>query len=171
MLRRSIILTLRNPLVGVGPGKFMLAEDAMERAEGRGRGAGIGTHNSSTEVSSECGIPAFLFYVGIVFRSGMQSFRLYRRTKNDPALKEINCHALALSYSLIAFVVTGRFIHAAYTALLPVLAGLTISLARAAQPMLQKEPVRPRDDTGARAAIRRPRPTPRRSRLRTDSRK
>jgi O-antigen ligase len=160
MLRRSIILTFRNPLFGVGPGQFMVAEDAMERAEGRRRGAWIGTHNSFTEVSSECGIPAFLFYVAIVFRSWMQSLRLYRRTKNVPGLKEINCHALALSYSLIAFVVTALFIHAAYTALLPVLAGLTISLVRTAQPMLQKNTVRPEVITLHRAPIRRPGPLP-----------
>jgi O-antigen ligase len=156
ILRRSIILTFRNPLFGVGPGQFMVAEDSMERAEGRRKGAWIGTHNTFTEVSSECGIPAFLFYVGIVFRSWMQSLRLYRRTKNNPALKEINCHALALSYSLIAFVVSGLFIHAAYTALLPLLAGLTISLMRTAQPMLKRAaPVRPEVITLRRAAIRR----------------
>lgn len=144
MLRRSLILTFQHPLFGVGPGQFMVAEDIMERAEGRRRGAWLGTHNTFTQVSSECGIPAFLFFVAVVFRSWRQSLRLYHRTKNNPALKEINCHALALNYSLIAFVVTGLFIHAAYTALLPVLAGLTISLVRTAEPMLQNEPVRQR---------------------------
>ncbi|HLI82539.1 MAG TPA: O-antigen ligase family protein [Bryobacteraceae bacterium] len=143
MLRRSLILTLRHPLLGVGPGQFMVAEDNMERAEGKRRGAWIGTHNSFTEVSSECGIPAFLFFIGIVFRSWRESHKLYRRTRGNPALKEISCHALALNYSLVAFLVTGLFIHAAYTALLPVLAGMTMSLLRTAQPMLrQQQPTR-----------------------------
>jgi hypothetical protein len=51
---------------------------------------------------------------------------------------------LGLNYSLIAFVVTGMFLHAAYTALLPVLAGLTVSLVRTAEPLLpRKAPAMP----------------------------
>jgi len=136
MFKRSLIVTFQHPLFGVGPGMFMVAEDQMAREEGRRKGAWLGTHNTFTQVSSECGIPAFLFYAGIVVLSFKRSYSLYRRTKNHPEWKEISTHALALHYSLIAFIVTGVFIHAAYTALLPVLAGMTISMARTAEPLL-----------------------------------
>jgi O-Antigen ligase len=139
MLIRSLVVTLKHPLLGVGPGNFMVAENEMAQAEGRRQGAWVGTHNSFTQVSSECGIPAFLFYCGIVALSFQKSTALYRRTKQNPQFKAIGTHALALNYSLIAFIVTGLFVHAAYTALLPVLAGLTVSLARIAEPLLASE--------------------------------
>ncbi|MBV9504190.1 MAG: O-antigen ligase family protein [Acidobacteriia bacterium] len=136
MLIRSLVLTIKHPLVGVGPGQFMVAEDAMARAEGKRRGAWLGTHNSFTQVSSECGIPALLFYVGIVVFSFQGSYSLYRRAKIVPGLKEVSDHALALNYSLLVFVVTGMFVHAPYTALLPVLAGLAVSLMRTSAQMV-----------------------------------
>jgi O-antigen ligase len=144
MLIRSLVITLHHPILGVGPGNFPVEENDMARAEGKRRGAWLGTHNTFTEVSSECGLPALFFYAGIVALSLKKTYSLYRRTKPYAELKEIGAHALGLNYSLIAFVVTGMFLHAAYTALLPVLAGLTVSLLRTAEPLLpQKAPVRP----------------------------
>jgi hypothetical protein len=139
MLVRSIELTARHPLFGVGPGMFPVAENEMAAAEGK-RGAWLGTHNSFTQVSSECGIPALVFYCAILFLSLKKSYSLYRRTKDHPEWKEIGTQALALNYSLIAFLVTGVFVHSAYTALLPVLSGLTVSLVRAAEPLLAPAP-------------------------------
>jgi hypothetical protein len=135
MLVRSIELTAKHPLFGVGPGMFPVAENELAMSQGR-RGAWLGTHNSLTQVSSECGIPALLFYCAILFLALQKSYSLYRRTRANPKWSEISNHALALNYSLIAFLVTGMFVHAAYTALLPVLAGLTVSLVRTAEPLL-----------------------------------
>jgi O-antigen ligase len=143
MLIRSLILTFKHPLLGVGPGQFMVAEDEMARAEGKRKGAWLGTHNSFTEVSSECGIPALLFYLGVVVFCFKGTYSLYRRTKNQPQFKQISDHALALNYSLIVFVVTGLFVHAAYTALLPVLAGLAASLLRTTENLVPAAPQRP----------------------------
>lgn len=136
MLIRSLIITFQHPFTGVGPGNFMVAEDEIAKAEGKRKGSWLGTHNSFTQVSSELGIPGFLLYCGIVALSFKKSFALYRRTKKYPQLKEVGAHALALNYSLIAFAVTGLFVTAAYTALLPVLAGLTVSLLRTAESLL-----------------------------------
>ena len=138
MLIRSLVVTLKHPLLGVGPGNFEVAENEMAKEEGKRKGAWVGTHNSFTQVSSECGIPAFFFYCGIVALSLQKSIALYRRAKQSPRFKEIGTYALALNYALITFVVTGLFVHAAYTALLPVLAGLTVSLVRTAEPLLTR---------------------------------
>jgi hypothetical protein len=138
MLIRSLLVTLRHPLLGVGPGNFMVAENDMARAEGKRKGSWLGTHNSFTQVSSECGIPALLLYGAIVALSLKKTYSLYRQTKQYPQLQEIGSHALGLNYSLIAFVLTGMFVNAAYTALLPVLAGLAVSLARTSAPLLAR---------------------------------
>jgi O-antigen ligase len=133
MLVRSLVITAKHPLLGVGPGNFMVAEDASAKQLGRRRGAWIGTHNSFTQVSSECGVPALICYVAVVVLSLKKSLAIYRRTRGLPQFREISSHALALNYSLIAFTVTCMFVHAAYTSLLPVLAGLTVSLVRTAE--------------------------------------
>jgi O-antigen ligase len=136
MFKESLILTLQHPLLGVGPGMFEVAENDMARAQGKRKGAWIGTHNTFTQVSSECGIPAFGFYVAVVALSFRKTYRLYLRTKDSPGFKDISTQALGLNYSLMAYIVTGFFIHTAYTALLPILAGLAVSLARTAEPVL-----------------------------------
>ena len=143
MLVRSLVITFHHPILGVGPGNFPVEENAMSIAEGKRRGAWLGTHNTFTQVSSECGVPALFFYAGIAVLALRKTDVLYRRTESHPELEEIGCHALGLNYSLIAFVVTGMFVHAAYTALLPVLAGLTVSLLRIAEPLLAKAPPLP----------------------------
>jgi O-antigen ligase len=152
MLVRSLVITLHHPILGVGPGNFPVEENAMARAEGKRRGAWLGTHNTFTEVSSECGIPALFCYAGIVAVSFRKTYSLYRRTKLYPEFKEIGSHALGLNYSLIAFTITGMFVHAAYTALLPVLAGLTVSLLRTAEPLLPRKPRAPMPTVIARRA-------------------
>jgi O-antigen ligase len=162
MLVRSLVMTLHHPILGVGPGNFPVEEDIMARAEGKRHGTWLGTHNTFTQVSSECGIPALFFYGGVVVLSFQKTYLLYRRTAIYPKLQEVGAHALGLNYSLIAFAVTGMFVHAAYTALLPVLAGMSVSLLRTAQPLLAGkpgEPVKPNVITR-----RRPKPsTPQRS--------
>jgi O-antigen ligase len=140
LFKRSLILTLQHPLFGVGPAMFTVAEDSMARAEGKRHGSWLGTHNTFTQVSSECGIPGFLFYCAVVVAAFKKSYSLYRQTKDHPQFKEISTHALALNYALIAFIATGMFLNGAYTSLLPILAGLTVSLMRTAAPLLAAMP-------------------------------
>ena len=158
MLLRSLELTAKHPLFGVGPGMFPVAENDLAVSEGK-RGAWLGTHNSFTEVSSECGIPAFLLYGAILILSLKKSFSLYRRTRDNPEWSEISNHALALNYSLMAFLVTGMFVHAAYTALLPVLAGLTVSLVRTAEPLLAAGSAAPPPEARKKTVYRGPMPS------------
>jgi O-antigen ligase len=140
LFKKSVLFTFQHPLFGVGPGMFTVAEDSMAREEGRRHGAWLGTHNTFTQVSSECGIPGFLLYCAVAVAAFRKSYSLYRRTRDYPQLKEISTHALALNYALIAFIATGMFLNAAYTSLLPILAGLTVSLLRTAAPMLSAIP-------------------------------
>lgn len=139
---RSLLETVRHPLLGVGPGMFAVAEDSFAKSQGKRKGAWLGTHNTFTQVSSECGIPGLLFYGAIVVLSLRKSYSLYRRTMPFPELQQIHTQALALNYALIIFAMTGMFVHAAYTSLLPVLAGLTVSLVRTAEPELAAATVR-----------------------------
>ena len=133
LLRHSLIFTIRHPLFGVGPGMFVVADDSYSKAIGLRKGTWLGTHNSYTQVSSELGIPAFLFFVATVALSLKGTYAIYRRTRGDPRLEDMGNAALGLHYCLVVYAVTVLFEHIAYTIMLPVFSGLAAGLVRTAE--------------------------------------
>jgi O-antigen ligase len=61
----SVRITLLHPIFGVGPGMFGDAENVLARAEGKPKGYWLGTHNTYTQVSSECGIPVLIMFLAL----------------------------------------------------------------------------------------------------------
>ena len=133
LLRHSLIFTIRHPLFGVGPGMFPLADDDYSKSIGLPKGPWLGTHNSYTQVSSELGIPAFLFFTAAVIIALKSPYSIYKKTRGDPRLQDMGNMALGLHYCMIIYAVTVFFDYIAYTAMLPVLAGLAAALARTAE--------------------------------------
>ncbi len=133
LFRKSVKITLSHPIVGVGPGMFAVAENNLAIDQGRARGYWHETHNMYTQVSSENGIPAFLFFVAILVTM-MKRLSQIRRLENDPEQPGV-AEAARLAYSirlaLIGFLVTGIFLSCAYSELFFVLCGLTVALQRA----------------------------------------
>ena len=62
LLEKSLSITFRNPLLGIGPGNFMVAENELAEQAGR-RGSWHVTHNGYTEISAETGLFGFLLYM------------------------------------------------------------------------------------------------------------
>ncbi len=133
LLRHSLIFTIRHPLFGVGPGMFEVADDAYMRALGFRRGSWLGTHNSYTQISSELGIPGFLFFVAAVGMALKGTYTLYRRTRGDPRLEELGNVALGFHYCMVVYAVTILFEHIAYTIMLPVFGGMAACLIQTAE--------------------------------------
>jgi O-antigen ligase len=138
LFRQSLILTATHPIFGVGVGQFSVAENALAISQGRKKGTWLGTHNSYMQVASETGLPGLLFFVWILFLSLKATHSLYTRTKDHLELREISTQAEALFLSSICLAITDISIHAAYTMLLPVLAGMTISLVQVSKPLIAK---------------------------------
>ena len=138
LLRHSLIFTIRHPLFGVGPGMFVVADDAYSKTIGFRKGTWLGTHNSYTQVSSELGIPAFLFFVAVIAMSLKGPYSIYKRTRGDPRLEDMGNAALALHYCMVVYAVTVLFEHIAYTIMLPVFSGLAASLARTVAVEIQR---------------------------------
>lgn len=130
LLRKSIKYTFQHPLFGVGPGMFVVAEDADAIAAGLRHGTWQGTHNSYTQVSSELGIPGFIFYVLVIFLSLRTTARIYRKTRGDPRVQDIANIAVCLNYVLIVYAVTVFFDYIAYSSMLSVFSGLAAALGR-----------------------------------------
>jgi O-antigen ligase len=137
LLKDSVTLTVLNPLFGVGPGGFDIAQN-MYSQEHRGmKGLWHHTHNTYTEISSENGIPALAFYIAII----VLTWRLTRVArprgrKLTSREAEVVSAAFTLRLALITFCVSAFFASFAYHPQLPLLAALAVSWRRAAAPIL-----------------------------------
>jgi O-antigen ligase len=120
----SIRLTLTHPLFGVGPGDFVAAESAYQESAGQ-RSQWVGTHNSYTQVSSESGIPAFIFYVASIVACVRMNYRGYKRTLGAKGLEDYAAVSFCMFLSIIAYAVGSFFDQLAYSTYLPIIAGVS----------------------------------------------
>lgn len=142
LLKKSLLLTLRNPLLGVGPGMFAVAVEGDAAKQGK-RSEWLGTHNSYTQVSSECGIPALLLYLGIILSCIGMNYRMYKRASSSPGNEQAAALCLCLFLGMIAYAAGTLFFHIAYSGTLPLLSGMSVCTYMAAQKLL------PRDQNGS----------------------
>jgi O-antigen ligase len=139
LLMDSITLTLHNPIFGVGPGMFPVAQDKLARDRGEPMGNWHVTHNSYTQVSSETGIPGFILFMGVIV-CAYQSLRRIERTRyRGNNWDDLRSMAQALRISLWAFCSVSFFSSVAYLAFFPILCGLAVALEYVAQTMLTGE--------------------------------
>jgi len=135
----SVWLTLKNPIVGVGPGQFIV-QSARDR-ESKGEWADWrATHNSFTQVSSESGLPGFFFYVTCIVLCGRMNYRMYRQTVNRTGLENFAGVSFCMLLSIIAYALGTIFDHLAYTSFLPIILGITGATYLTLQPLIRNMP-------------------------------
>jgi hypothetical protein len=126
LFEQSITLTLKHPLLGVGPGQFMENEGNLASESGV-KGMWHETHNTYTQVSSECGIPALICFVSALV---MSLRRLWKaRSCGDPLLASV---AQVFFISTLSFAVCVFFLSHAYGFAFLISAGLGITIDRLA---------------------------------------
>jgi O-antigen ligase len=133
LLVSSLELTRQHPLLGVGPGQF--ASYVAKQSAATGAFAlWVGTHNTYTQLSSEAGIPALCLYVAVLLSSIGALQRILRRARliQGEQARDIAATALVLQTSFIAFCVCAMFNHMAYEMAMPLMAGITVAISRAA---------------------------------------
>ena len=141
LLKRSISETMTHPLLGVGPGQFPV--QVMEEAKAKNTWYQyLGTHNSYTQVSSECGIPAFICYFAVIVMCFTLNFKLWRRFRNQPKCADITSLCVALLSGAVVYAVCSFFFHMAYSGTLPLIAGQTLALYLAAKQRTASSEVR-----------------------------
>jgi O-antigen ligase len=129
LLKASIQFTIRHPVFGVGPGEFSDYEAAYAKSEGR-RGAWAVTHNAYTQVSSEAGIPALLFFLAAIVMTFRTFGRIYRAARAHPELRPMAMGCLCCQLSLVGFCTAILFLSLAYTIYLPTMTGLAMAFSR-----------------------------------------
>jgi O-antigen ligase len=120
LLKKSSLLALTHPLVGVGPGCFPLVDQGWRVA-----------HNTYTEVAAEAGLLAlvlFLAAIGAAFRNlrRISKSNLYR---DDP---EFRLFAQGLRAALAAYLVGAFFASTQYNLYIYVVVAYTCVMARIA---------------------------------------
>jgi hypothetical protein len=133
LLIKSVYVTAQHPLLGVGPGMFMEAEDTIAKGTGLLHGAWHETHNMYTQVSCEAGLPALFCFLAMyvygfknlnaVCRAGRQSL--------DPAVQDAAALAFWMRLALVALTATGFFLSTAYSPEPLILLAMTVALERA----------------------------------------
>jgi O-antigen ligase len=123
----SVKYTIEHPIFGVGPDQFSNFEGMTSRSQGF-HGNWHQTHCAFTQVSSECGMPGFLFFVAGLGSAMLLVLRTYRQAKREGYLEIANgcfCYLLGAVGYLVALV----FLAEAYTFKLPVMVGLAVTLS------------------------------------------
>lgn len=145
ILQQSLAITFRHPLFGIGPNQFAVYTDQEAKAAGLRRGAWQVTHNTYTQVSSECGIPGLLFYAAAMILAVRAGSPLRRNAafRTHPRWNEIAKMSLYLRFALLVLAVFAFFLCFAYTALFYMMAGLVVAFERTARLELSQPAVPP----------------------------
>jgi len=142
LLMSSLELTMRHPLLGVGPGMFAAANaDYTQETKGRASwNAWHETHNTFTQLSCEDGLPGLGIYCATLLLCFQVVFSAARRAKNNPALTLVRPMAFSLRLALVAFTITAIFASNAYAYYFPMLAGVCVAFERAVAAQLALAP-------------------------------
>ena len=130
----SINMTLHHPVFGVGAGNFINAQAVLDREAGR-RPAWLGTHNTYTQISSECGVPALIIFLALLvhsIRSARRASKLVANL-NTPEAAEIRKAALAGEMCMWGMCAAILFAHMGFDPTVYVFLGLMSALQRATQ--------------------------------------
>jgi O-antigen ligase len=128
LLKKSIELTFKKPLFGVGPGQFQNYEGREAIAEHR-QGNWHATHNTYTQISSECGIPALVFFLGAI-ASTFGTLRKIRKKALMMKKDEIVTAASCITVGLTGYVAASLFLANGYRFQFLAISGLVIAIWR-----------------------------------------
>jgi O-antigen ligase len=140
LLKMSLELTVKNPLVGVGPGEFSVAAAGVKEKEGE-RPEWLGTHNTYTQVSSEAGLPAFFFYTAALFLCLRANLRRYRRAARKKGLEDVAGLSFSLFLAALVYAIATFFFHIGYSYYLPLILGISVAVDLASRPVLERHGV------------------------------
>ena len=131
--RRGVGYMLDQPILGVGPGNFQVAEGTLSPFADRQRfGIGVrwnAAHNSFIQVGAELGVPGLVLYVAMIGAAcaALRQSSRYERPLAD-GLPGRSRLTPALTAALLGFVVGSVFLSLAYSEMLYTLVALAVGL-------------------------------------------
>jgi O-antigen ligase len=119
LLLKSILTTIRHPLLGVGMSNFHIVSIHEQVS-----------HNAYTQISAELGIPALIVYVLFMWSSLKRMRTIEQETYDSRARARVYYLAVGLQASLIGFMVSSFFASVAYLWYIYFLVGYAVCLHR-----------------------------------------
>lgn len=132
-LKRSIYLSIRHPLFGVGIGNYVYYSNVMKA-----------THNAYTQVAAEMGLAAGAFYLLFLITPIRRLRRIEHENRDVKGRKpKLYYLAVTIQASLIGFMVTSFFSSVAYLWYPYYLVGYAICVRRIYSQMQEREQQKP----------------------------
>ena len=119
LLWRSLEVTVRHPLLGIGMNNFHIVSIREQVS-----------HNAYTQVSAEMGLAALVVYVMFIWSSLKRMREVERATRDARRNARVYYLAVALQASLVGFMVSSFFASVAYLWYIYYLAGYALCLHR-----------------------------------------
>jgi O-antigen ligase len=133
LLKTGIQAAIDHPMFGVGQGMFAIYEGQHGTVVGGYRGEYQETHNSYVTAAAECGIPAFIFYMGGLFSTFRLLNAVHRQARGRSDCHDIRVTTFCILLGMVGFCTAMFFVNFTYFYYLPALAGLAIAVSHAAQ--------------------------------------
>jgi O-antigen ligase len=131
LLKKSIQFTFEHPVFGVGPGQFSNFEGLTSKKAGQ-HGNWHETHNTYTQISSECGIPALILMLAGMFGACALVNKTLKKARAQ-GNKELAGACVCYLISWVGYLVTIFFLACAYRFTLPTMVGFAIAIHLAAE--------------------------------------
>ena len=139
LLKQSIVYTLQHPVFGVGMVQFGEYEAERNAIIGN-HGLGHDTHNSYTQISVECGMPALAFYVAAILSAFLMMNRVYRQAGTRPDCEDIRITTFCIMLSMTMYCAGILFVNFGYFFYLPLMCSLVIAVSNAATAEFSRPP-------------------------------
>lgn len=124
LFRKSVEFTLSHPVFGVGPGQFPTYEGKYSGVHSMWRS----THNSFTQISSECGVPAFVFYVAAIVSAFGALWKAFRSVSQMSDHQEMILPLRCMMVGILSHFVAVSFLNFGYMFHVPALIGLVCAV-------------------------------------------
>jgi O-antigen ligase len=140
LLEQSIKYTLEHPVFGVGLAQFSEYEGQHNVLAGFTHGYWHETHNTYTQVSSECGIPALALYIAGIVSTFFLLDGAFRRARGRPECEDIKTATFCIMLAMVMYCTAITFVNFAYFFYLPAMSSLVIAVSRAAEAEFKSRP-------------------------------
>ena len=137
LLEQSIVYTVQHPIFGVGMAQFSSFEGEHNQILGT-HGYWHEAHNTYTQVSSECGLPALALYIAAIVSTFVLVNRVYRRARGRTECQDIRTAAFCIMLALVTYCTAIVFVNFAYFFYLPAMSSLAIAVSSAADKELNR---------------------------------
>jgi O-antigen ligase len=117
-------------MFGIGMAQFSNFEGRTSVIQGT-VGSWHETHNSWTQVSSESGVPALIFYAMGVGGAFLMVNKTYKKARSG-GFKDISNVCFCYLASMVGYLVTITFLSNAYRFYVPMMIGLAVAICAAA---------------------------------------